>query len=368
MADKEVQIKNAAGSGGKKPSTTQKTQEVNQLGSSTQPAKVPAKKVPQKESPVEKEVLLILREMNAKLNAQDARLLKQEEKLESLNVNLTTCSDQYDYGEDYNVDYEQYEDSEVQNPEYQDTSSTVSVESEKKGEKSVYRTVADKITRKEIVDNEINDDLAAFVNSSFRDGLAKDKMEEMIGNIYRPQNCDALVKTRVNQGIWSLLRPSTHSDDDRMQTIQENVVKACSNLVKLIDKSSDNFDNQDMEWGMHAIALLGCANKLINNRRKDLHKLDLDPKYYTLASSTMPYTDRLYGDDGDVNKNIRDINDISRIGRSIGRGYSGYNNYNAGFRGMHRGRRPHPYSRGAPRGRGRPRGNFAKNMRMVSRR
>lgn len=39
-----------------------------------------------------------------------------------------------------------------------------------------------------------------------------------------------------------------------------------------------------------------------------MHKSDLDPKYHYLASSTLPFTDHLYGEDCDVNKKVREIN------------------------------------------------------------
>jgi len=62
-----------------------------------------------KEGGVTKEVLLILQEMNAKLNAQASRLQKQEQRLQS----LTDQMDEQEYC-DYNDDYEcqeQYDDA-----------------------------------------------------------------------------------------------------------------------------------------------------------------------------------------------------------------------------------------------------------------
>ncbi|KAH3883377.1 hypothetical protein DPMN_007332 [Dreissena polymorpha] len=56
------------------------------------------------------------------------------------------------------------------------------------------------------VDKKVNDDLATFVNSSFRNALSDDIMNELLKEVHRPENCDVLVKTRVNQGIWRLLR------------------------------------------------------------------------------------------------------------------------------------------------------------------
>ena len=48
-----------------------------------------------------------------------------------------------------------------------------------------------------------------------------------------------------------------------------------------------------------------------------MHKSDLDPKYHYLASSSLPYTEFLYGEDCDVNKNVREINDLNSLVRSL---------------------------------------------------
>ena len=69
----------------------------------------------------------------------------------------------------------------------------------------------------ESVDAEIDDDLAGFVNNAFPSGIAEDKPTKMIKNVLRPINCDSLVKTRVNQGIWCLLKLRTQTDDVKLQ-------------------------------------------------------------------------------------------------------------------------------------------------------
>ena len=93
------------------------------------------------------------------------------------------------------------------------------------------------------------------------------------------------------------------------------------------------------------MALLGQMNKLINNKRKESHRSDLDPRLYPLTSASQPYTDNLYGDD--INKNVRDIQDMSKLGKDIGRSQQpqsrGYFRKRGGRRGP---------SRGTGRGRG----------------
>ncbi|MES9883155.1 MAG: hypothetical protein ABW185_20010, partial [Sedimenticola sp.] len=200
-----------------------------------------------------------------------------------------------------------------------------SLKKQKMSEHSVFKNLCDKFNHKEVVDSEVNDDLVGFINTAFRDGITDERQNEIMKEINRPQNCEALAKTRVNQSIWRLLKPHTQTEDVKMQNVQSLVIKAASNLAKLLDKGGDVLDPEMLEWGTNALGLLGQSNKQINNKRKEAHKLDLDPKYQHLCSSAFPFTDNLYGDD--VNKNVREISDMNRLGRDVGRG-------------MGRGRRP----------------------------
>ena len=90
------------------------------------------------------------------------------------------------------------------------------------------------------------------------------------------------------------------------------LLKASMNLVKLVEKLCLSH-SEHVELGTTAIALLAHANKIINTKRKDLHKSDLDYKYHYLASASLPYTGLLYSNDMDVNNNVREINNMNRI-------------------------------------------------------
>ena len=89
-----------------------------------------------------------------------------------------------------------------------------------------------------------------------------------------------------------------------MQTIQNLIIKALVCQVKLFDRYAGKFEEEDVELLSNSIALLGQSNKVIHTRRKEMHKGNLDSKYHYLCSATLPYTEFLYGNDGDVNKNV----------------------------------------------------------------
>ena len=79
---------------------------------------------------------------------------------------------------------------------------------------------------------------------------------------------------------------------------------ATVNVHKLLDLSTD------------ALALLGNTNRLLNLRRRDCKKSDLRQDYVHLCSTTVPFTDYLFGDD--VSKTVKDIQEVNRAGQKIG--------------------------------------------------
>ncbi|MES9884830.1 MAG: hypothetical protein ABW185_28625 [Sedimenticola sp.] len=264
------------------------------------------------------EISSILKQMN---DSQQ----KLSEKVDNMSGRVNSL---YDY-----IPYDEYYEEENTPSQFQldETSSPVDIVSEEQFEPptkcakisgettGVFSSLLGKYKQSELLDNEIDDELAEFVNKSFRGGLSEETYNNFTKEIHRPVNCTGLVKTRVNQQMWGYLKPSTQTFDARMQNVQEAIVKATSNLCKLLDKGSHcedkGFDSQMVEWGTDAIGILGYAHKLVNLRRKECHKSDLDRKYHHLTSASVPFTDQLYGDD--VCKNVKEIQDISKISRQL---------------------------------------------------
>ena len=302
MAEVQVQVSKPAV---KKSVSSSKTSKIDENTNPTRsvtesqsnnPFKVPAVVGTKDNSAITKEVLSILKEMNSHVSAQGTRLEKQEEKLESLFNQFNEIYYAEPSYEPYDESYDEFHDGTLCNEDAESSSP--------KGKTGVFKCLVDKFQQCETVDAEVNCDLAHFVNSSFRNGLPDDKLNDILKDIHRPENCESLVKTRVNQGIWRLLKMNSQADDNKMQAIQELLVKASSCIVKLADIGAEKFDGEDVDWITNAIALLGHVNKMINICRKETHKPDLDSKYHYLASSSLPYTEFLYGDDNDVNRNV----------------------------------------------------------------
>lgn len=345
--------------GGKKPpkkqSVGKETPGTSMTASSTGAVTQSNKKSTQESVPANfsSEVVNILKELHSNQN-------KVNDKLEKLSSRVDSLYDSYSYeNENENYEYDQYDENVDPDQSFERSEAPLSVCSEpptkkqKTSEDSVFKNISEKFNPKETVDSEVDEDLASFINSTFRDGISDERQNELVKDIHRPSNCDSLVKTKVNQSIWRLLKPHTQTDDVKMQTIQNNVIKAAVNITKMLNEAGETLGSSMIELGTNALGLLGQTNKLINNKRKEFHKTDLDVKYHYLTSHNFPFTDKLYGDD--VNKNVKEIQDMNRLSKNVGRGsQTTSSNRGGGYRGRRGFRFP---GRGRGRGRGYGRGS-----------
>lgn len=72
----------------------------------------------------------------------------------------------------------------------------------------------------------------------------------------------------MNPEVWSVLKQSTQMEDSKMRGIQNCLIKATRNLVKIINSNAEKFGKEDLSLGMNAIGLLGQANKRITVAEK----------------------------------------------------------------------------------------------------
>ena len=252
------------------------------------------------------ELMAVLTHISSTQKSQGDRLTQLESQITELK---TPQENEYDYenGDFFvNEEIDEVEGAELSiNPE-NDVNNNVT---------SVFKGITSKYNIIENVDHEVDNDLAVLVNSVFRDGVSDEKMKKLIKETDRPVNCEALTKTRVNALVWGLLTPYTKSVDDKLKYMQEGVIKASVIMTKLLDKSSDRLCKEELESGADALGLLGQVNKMINIRRRTIHKTDLNKEYHHLCSPSNTFTDMLYGDD--VSKDVKDIQDMNRVGTKI---------------------------------------------------
>ncbi|XP_060602586.1 uncharacterized protein LOC132755706 [Ruditapes philippinarum] len=319
---------------GKKLASTKKT-----------PVKSSSSTVSNDISGFNREALMILRDMNNNIN-------KTNEKVESLTSRIDHLyeyqSDDYSHGyfdydgSNYDDNYDNGIDSEGLSEEQHGSKRPFSEVEQDEDDDNLFSSFVKKFKRIDTVDNEVDQKLADLINTTFREGMQEDNLSDISKSIFRPSNCEALKETRVNPGVWSVLKPVTQTEDSKLRGIQNLVIKASCNVAKMLDKGASDFDKQMLEWGTSALGLLGQSNKWINIRRRELHRKDMDPKLHYLCSPSLPYTDMLYGDS--MIKDIKDIQELNKIsrqvmfrGRPVGRGFGRFNSFSRGRRPFRRG-------------------------------
>jgi hypothetical protein len=74
---------------------------------------------------------------------------------------------------------------------------------------SVFKGLSEKFKIKEKIDKPVDSELADLVNALFLNGIPESKLSDLLKSVDRPENCNMLTKTRVNQLIWDLLSDYT---------------------------------------------------------------------------------------------------------------------------------------------------------------
>lgn len=201
----------------------------------------------------------------------------------------------------------------------------------------------------------VNEQIADIVRGLMREKLSDEVLTETQNRYNRPENCDCLETTKVNHLIWDKLKSETRSADIKFQRVQTNLVKGVIPIVSLIQElvkareriPNDVLDVEDLlKMATDAIALIGAANFDLNMRRRDNIKLELNDDYKHLCSSTVPFTDSLFGDDTDLSKQLKDLAEATKVSKKIRQdtksdtrktsGYRSFKNKHRGFGYKHR--------------------------------
>lgn len=163
--------------------------------------------------------------------------------------------------------------------------------------------------------------LAKLVNKMFRTQMADQAVKDKLSRQTRPANCEFAIATRVNPGIWRKLREITKKRDLQLYRLQQSLVKAIIPVARLVDitmsaKTLDSEKTHDIKRaGLEALSLLTHVNYEINTHRKMAMKPDIGKDYAALCSAQLPFTDMLFGDD--LQKHLKDIGDINKIGAKL---------------------------------------------------
>lgn len=131
------------------------------------------------------------------------------------------------------------------------------------------------------------------------------------------------------------------SADIKLQRVQSNLVKGLVPIVSVIEKlvkARDKFPKDALDVpeliraATDAIALVGAANFELNMRRRDNIKPELNEGYKHLCSSSVPFTEFLFGNDADLSKQLKDLAEATKVSKKLNpevdghksNGYRGY--------------------------------------------
>ena len=111
--------------------------------------------------------------------------------------------------------------------------------------------------------------------------------------------------------IWDKLKLDTRSNDIKLRRVQSTLVK----LVDAKDKvPSDVLDVPALtRVATDDISLIGTANFELNMWRRDNIKLELNEDFKHPCSSSVPFTESLFGDDSKLSKQLEDLAEATNL-------------------------------------------------------
>ena len=187
----------------------------------------------------------------------------------------------------------------------------------------------------------VNEQIAKIVHGLLREKLTDEVLTATQNRYNTPENCDCLTSMKVNHLIWDKLKSDTRSVDIKLQRVQSNLVKGLVPIVSVIEKlvkardkiPKDALDVPELiRAATDAIALVGAANFELNMRRRDNIKPELNEDYKHLCSSSVPFTEFLFGNDADLSKQLKDLAEATKVSKKLNpkadghksNGYRGY--------------------------------------------
>ena len=169
----------------------------------------------------------------------------------------------------------------------------------------------------------IPEQLAHIVEKRWHKKLEASKLKEKQDKYLRPENCSNLVAPRVNKPIWSTLPRDIKSKDLRLTQPQQILSTAGRAILKstvmlLEARAKKTRPNMDELISVHTdiLALLGHSSADLAQFRRENIRQSLSEEYKALCTSDIPVTNYLFGNEEDLQANIKAIADANKISKT----------------------------------------------------
>jgi hypothetical protein len=269
----------------------------------------------------------------------EASCSRQEQSLTNLTEEIKHVRENTEYNDEY---YDEYEEDVDYEEEYEPSEATPHNSSQSNVETSNKRPSAGdtpdsepnkKMKFLQVMGEAANvqikkgpkiiDELATNITSLMRNRPEPKKSQEIMNSILVPENCPGLEMVMVNDQIWRKLYPHYRSLDTKIQRQQAAMLKGVT-AVATVDKLLQGWDpdtkllsEESMAGIMQdvstAFQAFGIANYDFCVHRRETMKPNVDSEFKHLCSSSIPFTDKLFGDD--VISVIKDMSVVNRVSK-----------------------------------------------------
>jgi len=199
-----------------------------------------------------------------------------------------------------------------------------SVDNEEAQGEEVVSDAVRKILEQTSPTTDFAENLQEIVSSSFSkitNPTSITLFEELKTRYKVPANCKEIGVPRVNPEIWSGLPQYVKTKDAKAQHLQQHFskaliaqAKASEQILDLMAKTKDASLQGILQTVMDSAMSIGLGMKELNTTRKQDLKSSLLPEYTALASSQLPVTEYLFGDNLDANLKL--LKSTSKIVKS----------------------------------------------------
>ena len=163
------------------------------------------------------------------------------------------------------------------------------------GDENEWEDITDFLIEDKEQGEPIPDQLALLANKSLRWKSIDEKLKELKSKHKRPENVENLQITKVDDILWSQLRPETKAFDYSQQKMQSVLSQALVPVIKLMQTVRKEGNKETRELVADTFKILTQGIVTSNENRREKIKKNLLPNYRKLCDNP-PSATKFFGD------------------------------------------------------------------------